>query len=79
MNFDGVRVLLTGGRLTTKLDFLPLHTMGIRSVLAKPFAAYIAGQTKEWSGKPGLYQRRVFESLLQGGRATLICGHPQLR
>ncbi len=46
--------------------------MGIRSVLAKPFAAYIAGQTKEWSGKPGLYQRRVFEALLQGGRATLF-------
>jgi len=46
--------------------------MGIRSVLAKPFAAYIAGQTKEWSGKPGLYQSRVFEELLQGGRATLF-------
>lgn len=46
--------------------------MGIRSVLAKPFAAYIAGQTKEWSGKPGLYQSRVFQELLQGGRATLF-------
>ncbi len=46
--------------------------MGIRSVLAKPFAAYIAGQTKEWSGKPGLYQRRVFQELLEGGRATLF-------
>lgn len=46
--------------------------MGFRSVLAKPFAAYIASQTKEWSGKPVAYQQRVFESLLKGGAGTLF-------
>ena len=46
--------------------------MGIRSVLAKPFAAYIASQTKEWSMKPEVYQQKVFESLLQTGRKTLF-------
>ena len=46
--------------------------MGIRSVLAKPFAAYIARQTKEWSMKPEVYQQRVFESLMQTGKRTLF-------
>ena len=46
--------------------------MGIRSVLAKPFAAYIASQTKEWSMKPEVYQQKVFESLVQMGRKTLF-------
>ncbi len=46
--------------------------MGIRSVLAKPFASYIAKQTKEWSLKPEVYQQKVFESLLQTGRKTLF-------
>ena len=46
--------------------------MGIRSVLAKPFAAYIASQTKEWSMKPEVYQQKVFESLIQTGRKTLF-------
>ena len=46
--------------------------MGIRSVLAKPFAAYIASQTKEWSMKPEVYQQKVFESLMLAGKKTLF-------
>ncbi len=34
--------------------------MGIRSVLAKPFAAYIAKETKEWSSNAIVYQQKVF-------------------
>lgn len=46
--------------------------MGIRSVLAKPFAAYIAKETKEWSSKPTLYQRKIFQSLIDTGKNTLF-------
>ena len=44
--------------------------MGIRAVLARPFAAYIAGQTKEWSSKPVQFQNTVFHQLIEGGRET---------
>jgi hypothetical protein len=44
--------------------------MGIRSLLAKPFAVYIAKQTREWSLKPIEYQQRVFNYLMAGGRLT---------
>ena len=44
--------------------------MGFRSLLAKPFASYIARQTILWSSRPGFYQQRVFESLINGGSAT---------
>mgnify|MGYP002783736127 CR=1 FL=1 len=44
--------------------------MGIRSVLAKPFAAYIARQTQEWSQKPGFYQQKTFQSLISGAAGT---------
>jgi hypothetical protein len=46
--------------------------MGIRSVLAKPFAAYIQKQTAEWSGKPGLYQQKTFESLIASAQDTMF-------
>jgi hypothetical protein len=46
--------------------------MGIRSTLAKPFAAYIASQTKKWAQNPGLYQDRIFHSLIREGRQTLF-------
>jgi hypothetical protein len=52
--------------------FLPLQLMGIRSILAKPFAAYIASQTKEWSQHPLEYQQNVFDNLLAGGQSTLF-------
>ena len=44
--------------------------MGVRSLLAKPFAAYIDRQTKEWSSKPALYQCQVFQSLMAGAKST---------
>ena len=46
--------------------------MGIRSVLAKPFAAYIAKETKTWSSNPDLYQLKTFQSLIEGGKNTLF-------
>jgi len=46
--------------------------MGIRSVLAKPFAAYIARETKTWSSNPDLYQLKTFQSLIDRGRNTLF-------
>jgi hypothetical protein len=46
--------------------------MGIRAVLAKPFAAYIASQTKEWSSKPVQFQDKVFDQLVASGRQTVF-------
>ena len=51
---------------------LLLYAMGIRSVLAKPFAAYIAKETKEWSFKPVQYQHQVFNHIIDGGKGTLF-------
>ena len=44
--------------------------MGVRSVLAKPFAAYIATQTRKWSLEPGPCQQRIFDELIKIGRGT---------
>ena len=44
--------------------------MGIRSVLAKPFAAYIASETKKWSLEPAKYQFKTFCDLVEQGKAT---------
>jgi hypothetical protein len=46
--------------------------MGIRSVLAKPFAAYIASQTRKWSAQPGKYQEKIFKELIARGRNTVF-------
>jgi hypothetical protein len=46
--------------------------MGIRSVLAKPFAAYIASQTKKWSLNPEIYQQQTFRYLIREGRNTVF-------
>jgi len=46
--------------------------MGIRSFLAKPFAAYIDKQTKEWSSRPAESQQKVFQSLIQRGGSTVF-------
>jgi hypothetical protein len=46
--------------------------MGIRSVLAKPFAAYIASETKKWSGNPEYYQQKIFEDLISNGSDTIF-------
>lgn len=44
--------------------------MGIRSILAKPFAARIARQTRDWASKPALSQQKVFQDLIVGGLQT---------
>ena len=44
--------------------------MGIRSVLAKPFAAIIATQTKKWSLEPYRFQQRIFNKLIETGQST---------
>lgn len=46
--------------------------MGFRSVLAKPFAAYIANETKKWSLNPELSQRQTFKSLIQKATPTVF-------
>ena len=46
--------------------------MGIRSVLARPFAAYIASQTKRWSSDPISSQYNIFNELVKKGRSTLF-------
>lgn len=44
--------------------------MGIRSFLARPFAAYIASETRKWASSPARYQHRWFQHLVANGRDT---------
>jgi hypothetical protein len=44
--------------------------MGIRSILAKPLAAYVHSQTKKWSQQPGLYQHNTLQYLIKEGSNT---------
>lgn len=44
--------------------------MGIRSVLAKPFAAYVAAQTRTWSLSPDYFQNQIFRNLIESGSQT---------
>ncbi len=44
--------------------------MGIRSVLAKPFAAIIASQTKKWSLEPIRFQDKIFHYLIESAQST---------
>ena len=44
--------------------------MGIRSVLAKPFAAYIDKQTKQWTVNPGPVQQKILESIIRVASQT---------
>lgn len=44
--------------------------MGIRSVLAKPFAAYIATQTKKWSLEPHGIQLSILDQLVRKAKHT---------
>ena len=46
--------------------------MGIRSLLARPFGALIASQTRTWSLNPEASQRAVFDRLLETGKNTLF-------
>ncbi len=44
--------------------------MGIRSLLGKPFAKYIATQTRKWASKPRDSQEKVFNKLVQKAANT---------
>jgi len=44
--------------------------MGIRSTLARPFAAYIASQTKKWALDPYPYQYQTLERIVSRARNT---------
>jgi hypothetical protein len=44
--------------------------MGIRSVLAKPFASYIASQTRKWSSDPVPFQQQILHTLIRTGQST---------
>jgi hypothetical protein len=46
--------------------------MGIRSFFGKPFARYIASQTKKWASQPTESQQKVFDNLIAKGAKTLF-------
>jgi len=46
--------------------------MGFRSILSKPFAAYVARQQKKWTSNPGESQQKIFENLIQKGQHTVF-------
>lgn len=46
--------------------------MGFRSILAKPFAALVASQTKTWSLQPEKFQQKVFETIIRQAHGTLF-------
>lgn len=46
--------------------------MGIRSTLAKPFAAYIASQTNKWSKEPARYQQKILSTLVKQAGQTVF-------
>lgn len=49
---------------------LTFTLMGIRSVLAKPLAAYVAAQTKKWSLHPGPVQQKTLAELVKFADST---------
>ncbi len=44
--------------------------MGVRSLLSKPFAAWIQYQTKKWSSRPIESQQQVFNNIIEKARHT---------
>lgn len=40
--------------------------------MAKPFAAYIAGETRKWSSAPMAFQSKIFSNLLHVGKQTVF-------
>src|SRR5688572_15796500 len=46
--------------------------MGIRSILAKPFAAFVAAQTRRWSREPEVHQAKIMEYLVDQARPTIF-------
>jgi hypothetical protein len=48
--------------------------MGIRSILAKPLAAFIAAETKRWTREPEVHQAKIMEHLVDQARDTAFGG-----
>lgn len=46
--------------------------MGIRSLLAKPFAAYVAAQTKKWALHPVSYQQKTLSAIVGQAQNTIF-------
>lgn len=46
--------------------------MGIRSVLAKPFASYVASQTRQWASAPVLCQQKTLSQLVGKASSTVF-------
>ena len=46
--------------------------MGIRSILSKPYAAFIHWQTLAWSKRPIETQQQVFQALISKGKNTVF-------
>ncbi|MGE0771574.1 MAG: GH3 auxin-responsive promoter family protein [Cyclobacteriaceae bacterium] len=46
--------------------------MGIRSVLAKPFASYVASQTRQWAYAPALHQQKTLSQLVRKASSTVF-------
>ncbi|MBY0424577.1 MAG: GH3 auxin-responsive promoter family protein, partial [Cytophagales bacterium] len=46
--------------------------MGIRSLLSKPFAAYVRKQINHWSLQPAITQEKVFAELISKAKGTLF-------
>ncbi len=44
--------------------------MGIRSVLSKPFAAFIARETRAWASRPVESQQKVFKNIIRRAELT---------
>jgi hypothetical protein len=53
-----------------KLCLVLLQAMGIRSLLSKPLAAYIAAETRQWASQPGFYQQKTFHKLIEKAKNT---------
>jgi len=50
--------------------FSTFTVMGIRSILAKPFASLIAAETKRWSSQPALSQEKIRQSIINRAAHT---------
>jgi len=46
--------------------------MGFRSVLSKPFAAYVMKHQKKWMANPKFYQDKVFNQLIDKAKSTVF-------
>ncbi|MDO1502179.1 GH3 auxin-responsive promoter family protein [Winogradskyella maritima] len=44
----------------------------LKALLAKPFAKYVAWQTRQWASKPEETQQKVLEELIEGAKDTVF-------